>query len=63
MLNKNIVNVIANAYITIDDKDNVIVNVGNMYDGFYEEWNNLTNEEQKEYLKNRFVNIHSLQFR
>lgn len=60
IVNINFVNVINDAYISIDEHDNVVIRSSKIDDEFLDWWDNLTNEEQFKVLGNRFNNVHSI---
>lgn len=59
-INTNFVDVLDEAYISIDEHDNVVIRSSKISNEFLDWWNGLSNENQFKILGKRFSKVHSI---
>lgn len=59
-INTNFVNVLDEAYISIDEHDNVVIRSSKISNAFLDWWNGLSSENQFKILGERFSKVHSI---
>lgn len=59
-INTNFVDVLDEAYISIDEHDNVVIRSRKIDNEFLDWWNGLSNKEQFNILGKRFSSVHSV---